>query len=118
LGTVLNNLYMQGVNTLHTDLPQLPAAAFDAISSSIQAAHIVANNPQMPTAARDVIINTSNQAFVNGMGNAMFIGALVMFTAAGLALVLLPAVAKRMEDEHELAAEAANVEVIPVASGD
>ncbi|MEO8608576.1 MAG: MFS transporter [Chloroflexota bacterium] len=118
LGTVLNNLYVQGVSTLHTDLPQLPAAAFDAISNSIQAAHIVANNPQMPTAARDVIINTSNQAFVTGMDNAMFIGAMVMFAAALLALALLPAVATRLEDEHELAAEAAAGVVMPATSGD
>lgn len=118
LGTVMNSIYMQGVSTLKTDLPQLPTQAFDAISSSIQAAHIVADNPQMPTAARDLIISTANQAFVNGMNNAMLIGALVMFAASALALFLLPAVATRMKDEHELEAELEQVEVVPAPSGD
>lgn len=118
LGTAMNTIYMQGVSTLKTDLPQLPAAAFDTISSSIQAAHIVANNPQMPTAARDLIISTSNQAFVNGMNNAMLIGALVMFGASLLALALLPAVPTRIKDEHDIETETAPGVVVPATSGD
>lgn len=118
LGTIMNNSYVQGVNTLKTVLPELPATAYNAISSSIQAAHMVANNPQMPAAARDLIINTSNQAFVDGMGSAMFVGALVMAGAALLALVLLPAKAQRMPDEHEITAESPNPSVVPATSGD
>jgi hypothetical protein len=118
LGTIMNNIYVRGVTTLQTALPQLPAEAQEAISSSIQAAHIVANDPRMPAAARELIISTSNQAFVDGMGSAMFIGALVMAGAALLALILLPAESKRMQDEHEILVEDANASAVPVTSGD
>jgi EmrB/QacA subfamily drug resistance transporter len=118
LGTIMNNYYMQGISTLKTALPQLPAEVHEAISSSIQAAHIVANNPQVPAEARDLIISTSNQAFVTGMNSAMLIGALVMAGAAVLALVLLPAEAKRMQDEHEIRVEDANASAVPATSGD
>jgi EmrB/QacA subfamily drug resistance transporter len=117
LGTIMNNAYLQGISTLRTDLPLLPDAAYEAIASSIQAAHIVANNPAVPAAAHDIIVNTANHAFIAGMNEGMFIGALIMFGASLFALVFLPAYAKRMDDE-EIPAEAAGIPASAVPSGD
>jgi EmrB/QacA subfamily drug resistance transporter len=118
LGTVMNNAYQQGISALHTTLPQLPDTAYQVISSSIQAAHILAEDPSIPAAAHDLIINTANDAFINGMNEAMFVGALIMAGAALFALFFLPAHAKRIEDEPLPTSESASVTTSVVLSGD
>ncbi len=118
LGTFMNNTYLSGVSSLKSMMSLLPPEAYGYVSSSIQAAHIVANNPDMPAVIGNRIIEVSNQAFVSGMDDAMFIGALIMFGAAALALILLPAQARRLEDDED---ETRAPEVVPVpipSSGD
>jgi EmrB/QacA subfamily drug resistance transporter len=117
LGTIMNNVYQRGVSGLHLELPQLPETAYEAISSSIQAAHIVANNPSVPETVREVIIRTTDAAFITGMNQAMFIGALIMLGSAIFALVFLPAQATRIEEDAP-AAEAVPVVAGATSSGD
>ncbi|RMF81340.1 MAG: DHA2 family efflux MFS transporter permease subunit [Chloroflexi bacterium] len=90
LGTILNNIYIDRVGELVTQLPALPEAALEAVTESIQAAHIVAASPQVPEQAATLIVNTANSAFVEGMTDAMFIGAVIMIASGVFALVALP----------------------------
>lgn len=95
LGTIMNNAYQDGVEKLGSQLPMLPQSALNAIADSIQAAHIVAGNPQMPEEMRAVILDTANVAFVDGMTTAMFIGATIMALSSILVLILLPSKVQR-----------------------
>lgn len=97
LGTVMNNIYLNDIQTVKEAIPQLPAQAFEAISSSVQGAHIIASNALVPDAAKQLIIDTANAAFVNGMSSAMLVGAILMFSASLLALAILPNQVQRPE---------------------
>lgn len=107
LGTVATNAYLSGLDSLNGLLSSLPEQANAAIRSSIQAAHIVANDPQVPEAARAAILAAADQAFVNGMTSAMLIGSLVMFGAFVLVSLVLPAHTRRLMTTE--------VEAIPAA---
>ncbi len=96
LGTVATNAYLSGVASINGVLAQLPEQAGEAIRSSIQAAHIVANNPQFPPELRTTILAAADQAFVNGMTSAMLIGSIVMFGAFVLVSLVLPSMPRRM----------------------
>ncbi|MBZ0294837.1 MAG: hypothetical protein K8L99_19900, partial [Anaerolineae bacterium] len=98
LGTILNSTYLRDIQGLLGTLsPVAPQAALDAISSSIQGAHAVATNTQVPipAAIAQNIIDTANNAFVVGMSEALLIGGLIMLVAAGLTLLILPAQVRR-----------------------
>lgn len=109
LGTIMNQSYLAGVETLRTAFPIPPAfaaqaeQAFQAISSSIQAAHIVANRlselPIVPPEAPQLIIDTANQAFMTGMNNAMLVGSIIMVGAAVFTFIFLPAQVRRSEED-------------------
>lgn len=98
LGTFANSQYLAGVANLKEQIPLMPEEGMEAIRSSIQAAHFVANDPRA-TLFKDTILKTVDTAFVDGMTHAMMVGAIVMFAGALFALVFLPAVATRMEDD-------------------
>ena len=59
LGTLLNNVYIERVGELASQLPGLPAQALEVIEDSIQAAHIVAADPNMPAELSNTIIEAS-----------------------------------------------------------
>ena len=99
LGTFANSAYISGVSVLKQQIPLIPDAAMDAIKSSIQAAHFVANDARA-VLFKDQILKTVDSAFVDGMTHAMLVGAIVMFAGALFALVVLPAVATRLADEE------------------
>ncbi len=103
LGTFANSQYLAGVSNLKAQIPLMPDEGMEAIKSSIQAAHFVANDPRAAL-FKDVILKTVDTAFVDGMSHAMMVGAIVMFAGALFALVFLPAVATRMEDDDVPAA--------------
>jgi len=90
LGTVMNTVYLRDIQAVAEAIPQLPAQALEVIASSVQGAHIVASNALVPDAARQIIIDTANAAFVNGMTSAMVISAVLMFSASVLVLAILP----------------------------
>ena len=92
LGTVMNDIYLDGVAELEA---LLPSAVYEGISSSIQGAKIVAANigniPQAPAGAAERILDMANNAFVDGMTGAMVVAAAIMFAASLLAFIILPA---------------------------
>ncbi len=90
LGTIMNGRYLDGIESLKTALPQLRPDMFEGISNSIQAAHKIASNPQVPAPFAKTIIDIANQAFVTGMNDAMLVGAAVMLVNALLVLIILP----------------------------
>ena len=99
LGTVLNRIYLGDIQTLTARLPQIPEEALALISSSVQGAHVVANNAPLPEVAKQIIIDVANAAFVNGMSTAMLVGAFILFGASILTLVILPAKVQLPESE-------------------
>jgi hypothetical protein len=115
LGTVATNTYLSGIASLRESLSELPPQFTQAISSSIQAAHIAVSDPQVTDALREMIVTTTNQAFVKGMNNAMLISSLVMLAAFFAVLVLLPSRIQPVELEGE---EVVEVAVATPAGGD
>jgi EmrB/QacA subfamily drug resistance transporter len=115
LGAFMNGAYIRGVEVLKTSIPQLPAEAMNAISSSIQAAHAVAADPRVPQTIGDLIVKTANESFVSGMSQAMLVGAIIMAISAAFVLVVLPSRIREEAPEAELS----NLELSAApASGD
>jgi hypothetical protein len=117
LGTFLNNTYIQGIEGLSNNqiiATLLPAEAIEAISKSIQAAHIIAAQITVPAVA-EVITQTANRGFVDGMNNAMLIGAGIMLATSLLTLAILPNQVRRPEEPAE--EEARDVALEPGADG-
>jgi EmrB/QacA subfamily drug resistance transporter len=119
LGTFMNSTYIAGVAALKTAIPQLPAQAYDAIAGSIQAAHIIAANPQMPDSIGKQILVIANTAFVNGMTNAMLVSSGIMGLAVVFVLIVLPTRIHVSKSEHEIVDEPTGVaiDILP-ATGD
>jgi hypothetical protein len=91
LGTLATNAYLSGVRPLRDSLTALPPQMMESINNSIQAAHVIARDPQIPDALRQTIVATSNHAFVTGMNTAMFISSIAMTVAFFAVLIVLPA---------------------------
>ena len=87
LGAILNATYLDRIENLRV-IAFLPEGAYETIRSSIQSAHIVAE--QFPDQISQQIINGSSEAFTSGMTEAMFIGATVTIVASLAALFILP----------------------------
>jgi EmrB/QacA subfamily drug resistance transporter len=105
LGTIMNTRYIKDLEALRETLPMMPGEALDAVADSIQAAHIVAASPQVPSFAREMIISTADQAFVSGMSEAMFIGSIIMLAAAVVAFILLPSEVQASAHDTTVSAE-------------
>jgi EmrB/QacA subfamily drug resistance transporter len=120
LGTIMNDVYLDRIGDIDEILPQLPAPVHEAIASSIQGAHIAAANPTVPDAARETIINMANGAFVNGMNDAMLIGAIIMYAASVLTLLILPSRVRRPQEEIERETMQRQAETVaaPLVAGD
>ena len=100
LGTLMNNVYIQDIQALKaTPVGNMPAELFQIIESSIQGANIVVATAPLPEPAKQLILETANAAFVNGMTSAMLIGAGLMFTASLLTLAILPAKVQAPEEQ-------------------
>ncbi len=98
LGTVLNSIYLSKVDNLKEQLPLLPEESLDAIESSIQGAHIIAENVPDP-AVSQMIINAADNAFVEGMSEAFFIAFIIMMITAVLTFFILPKDVQPSEEE-------------------
>jgi EmrB/QacA subfamily drug resistance transporter len=111
LGTLANNVYIDGIKELPDKLNQVnpliaqrfPDELYDRIEDSIQAAHIIAGRlpdmmaqqgdtvpDSMLITVQETITGTANVAFVDGMTMAMFFGSLTMLGAALFVLAVLP----------------------------
>jgi EmrB/QacA subfamily drug resistance transporter len=89
LGTVMNSAYLRQVDALNGTFA-LPQQTFEAIRSSIQSAHIVAQSIPDPAVAQ-AIIHTTNKAFMSGMVDATIVAGAVMVVASLVTLAILPA---------------------------
>jgi hypothetical protein len=102
LGTIMNGRYLDGIESIKAALPQLKPEIFDGISSSIQAAHMIASRPEVPAPFAQTITGIADQAFVMGMNDAMLFGAAVMVVNALLVLLILPSrIRAPREEAHQ-----------------
>jgi len=99
LGSIMNSVYLSQIGRLRyaPQLAHLPAQAFDAISSGVQQAHVIAHSIAAPRIAQ-LITDAANQAFVSGMAEAMLVGAVILGVAAVLTFAILPAQVRRSDD--------------------
>jgi len=87
LGAIMNAIYLDEIANLDV-IASLPEEAYEIIRSSIQGAHIVAE--QFPEEIAQQIISGSSEAFTSGMNEAMFIAAVVMGAASLITVFILP----------------------------
>lgn len=87
LGSFMNATYLEKIKSVE-GIASLSSEGAEAIRSSIQGAHLVAG--QLPKGISQAIVDGSNLAFVSGMTDAMFIGAIIMGVAAIITFLLLP----------------------------
>lgn len=88
LGTVMFATYRHGVEQIATAFPQLGSAVIQQVASSIQAAHAIAAT--MPDGVAKGVVDLANAAFVSGITQAMFIGAVISALGALLVFFALP----------------------------
>jgi EmrB/QacA subfamily drug resistance transporter len=100
LGSIMNSVYLSQIGRLRYVpwLARLPAQAFDAISSGVQQAHVVANSVADPRIAQ-LIADASNGAFVSGMASAMLVGAVILGLASVLTFAILPVKVRHTDDD-------------------
>ena len=122
LGTVLNNVYINKIGVLKSQFPDLSAEVFEGVQDSIQGAHFVVTNPNFNLSPEisTTILDVANKAFVSGITDAMFIGALILIGAGSLVVAFLPAVVQPPEEEAEVKAADSKVsgQVTPASAGD
>jgi hypothetical protein len=87
LGSLMNVTYLDKIENVG-GFASLSVKAVEAIRSSIQGAHIVAE--QLPKDMSKAIVDGSNSAFASGMTDAMFVGAIIMGVTALITFILLP----------------------------
>lgn len=102
LGTIMNGRYLDGIESLRVALPQLREDIFNGISSSIQAAHLIAADPRVPESFSETIVQTADRAFVVGMNDAMLFGAAVMVVNALVVALILPSRVRVPREEVRL----------------
>jgi DHA2 family multidrug resistance protein-like MFS transporter len=88
MGTIMNSTYLANINAVQWPA-QLPAQALEAINSSIQGAHIVAQSMPSPQLSQ-MIIEESSKAFTAGSEHALVVAAIIMAVSAVLTLFILP----------------------------
>jgi hypothetical protein len=115
LGTIMNSQYLRDIDAVAWPA-QLPDAAMETIRSSIQGAHIVAQNVPSPQLAQ-MIADNANQAFINGAVDGLYVSAGVMLLAAVLTLFILPSRVRPYVTGQENPKTKKAKEVVEVKSG-
>jgi EmrB/QacA subfamily drug resistance transporter len=94
LGTLLNQVYIGRLNELQGTLaPNM----LEMSQNSVQAAHLVAASLSNSSAAAS-LISAADQAYVDGMSQALIVGAVVLIGASLFALRFLPSQVLRTEE--------------------
>jgi Na+/melibiose symporter-like transporter len=107
LGTILNRSYLTSVNDLLSNnlvFRILPAEGVEAIRASIQGAHIVAEQLPLQVMA-NTLTETADAAFVTGIKDALLVGTVILFVAAVLTFIILPARLRPTKEQSDLSAE-------------
>ena len=89
LGTLSNSAYIGKINGTSWPVP-LPSQLVAAIRSSVQGAHIAAQNVADPQLSRS-IISTANQAFTSSMTHALLIAGIILVVTSIVTILILPA---------------------------
>ena len=89
LGTILNSAYISKINGTRWPIT-LPSQFLVAVRSSVQGAHIAAQNVANPQMSQ-FIIATANEAFTTSMAHALFVAGIVMVITSIVTLIILPA---------------------------
>jgi EmrB/QacA subfamily drug resistance transporter len=97
LGTIMNREFLARIDQL-TILKLLPAEAYQTIRSGIEGAHQFATYIPVPAIQERFVVYVDG-AFVDGMRQAMFAGAVIMVAASVITYLILPAQIQRAEDE-------------------
>jgi MFS family permease len=87
LGALMNGVYRSGINQL-SGISGITSSMLEEIRGSIQSAQIIAQNVSGETSS--LIIQTANQAFINGVREAFLIASIVMALGAVIAWIILP----------------------------
>ena len=111
LGTVMNTIYLNDVAVLAENplLSQMPEQAMEFVSSSIQGAHLVAEQIPVPQLS-ELVIDTADAAFVAGLTQAMLFGSFIIGAAALLTFAILPT---RIQRADELPEDVLPEDVLP-----
>lgn len=94
LGALMNGIYRSRVSRLGSQFG-ISETLMKNISGSVQSAHVSAQ--ALSTELSNLVIQTSSQAFVEGMRAAFLVAGIAMFLAALAAVILLPANEKVVE---------------------
>ncbi len=97
LGTIMNSVFLGRLDQL-TVLKLLPVATEKTVRSGIEGAHQFATYIPLPHIQQQFLTYV-NEAFVQGMRDAMLVAALTMVLAALISYILLPAQIQRAEEE-------------------
>jgi len=91
LGTIMNNLYIAKIDDALGGVLSSSPQLLEAARSSIQGAHIAAQQIQAvnPTLA-GMIVDSANQAFMSGMVRGIVIAGIIMVAASLVTFVILP----------------------------
>ena len=99
LGTILNSTYLSNINAAQWPA-SLPQTALDTIRSSIQGAHIVAQNMTNPQLAQ-MIVQVSNEAFISGAVHSLVVAAIILTITAIITVFILPKRVRPYEEKQE-----------------
>lgn len=87
LGALMNGIYRSDVGVLASQ-SGLSGGAMETIRGSVQSAMVAANGLSPELA--NLVVETSRQAFVNGMKEAFLVASIAMVFSAVMAMIILP----------------------------
>jgi EmrB/QacA subfamily drug resistance transporter len=97
LGTIMNSVYISQIKASQL-IAALPESVSEAIESSIQGAHKVAQG--IPDASlSQAIVDLSSKAFTSGMVEGMLIGGIIMAVASIITMIILPSRVRPANEE-------------------
>jgi EmrB/QacA subfamily drug resistance transporter len=102
LGTIMNNLYIAKIDDALSGALSSSPQLLEAARSSIQGAHIAAQQIQSinPTLA-GMILDSANQAFMSGMVRAVTIAGIIMVAASVVTFIILPMRVRPAKEEDQ-----------------
>lgn len=111
LGTMMNSVYLNGVEALKA---VLPASAHEAVAGSLQIAQRFATESGLDPQTTQQILDITSRAFVDGVTYSMSVGAVIMGLTALATLLLLPNRVVSPEAPSALEGNSAEIVVQPV----
>jgi hypothetical protein len=107
LGTIATSIYLSGVAPLQATLPP---EAYVEVAAGLQTALSPTTQALMEPGQFEVVAPIVREAFMDGMRQSFFVGAMVMYISALFALAVLPDVVRRNRTGQTMEAEAVPAE--------